>query len=308
MTKRSRMLGALAFTSAAALALTGCAGGSGDGGSTGSDGDAAADRPITIAVFNGWDEGIAASELWKAVLEEQGYEVELEYADPAAVFSGIASGDYDLTLDTWLPLTHGDYVEEYGADMVDLGAWNEDAKLTLAVNEDAPVDSIDELAENADLFDSTIIGIESGSGLATVVDEEVIPGYGLEEFDHVTSSTPAMLTELDTATSAGENILVTLWRPHWAYDAYPLKDLEDPKGLLGEAEGLHTFASTTFEEEFPEVAEWLGAFTMDSETLYSLENAMFNGQDTDEYEDIVAEWIAENQEYVDSLTATPAAE
>lgn len=307
MTKRNRMLGALAFTSAAALALTGCAGGSGDDSGSGSGDASGSGEPITIAVFNGWDEGIAASELWKAVLEEQGYEVELEYADPAAVFSGIASGDYDLTLDTWLPLTHGDYVEEYGDDLVDLGAWNEDAKLTLAVNEDAPIDSIEELADNADLFDSTIIGIESGSGLATVVDEEVIPGYGLEDFQHVTSSTPAMLTEVETATGNGENILVTLWRPHWAYDAYPLKDLEDPKGLLGEAEGLHTFASTSFEEEFPEVFEWLSAFQMDSDTLYSLENAMFNGQESDDYEAVVAEWIAENQEYVDSLTA-PAAE
>ncbi|MFF2631270.1 glycine betaine ABC transporter substrate-binding protein [Microbacterium sp. NPDC058021] len=298
MTKRSTLLGAVALTSAAALALTGCAGGS-DGGSA----DGPADRPITIAVFNGWDEGIAASELWKAVLEEQGYEVELEYADPAAVYNGIASGDYDVTLDTWLPLTHGDYIDEYGDDMVDLGAWNEDAKLTLAVNEDAPIDSLEQLADNADLFDSTIIGIESGSGLATVVDEAVIPGYGLDAFDHVTSSTPAMLTELDTATSAGENILVTLWRPHWAYDAFPIKDLEDPKGLLGEAEGIHSYASTSFEEEFPEVFGWLSDFTMDSDTLYSLENAMFNGQDTDDYAPLVAAWMAENESYVSSLTA-----
>lgn len=298
MTKRSTLLGAVALTSAAALALTGCAGGSDDGSA-----DGPADRPITIAVFNGWDEGIAASELWKAVLEEQGYEVELEYADPAAVYNGIASGDYDLTLDTWLPLTHGDYITEYGDDMVDLGAWNEDAKLTLAVNEDAPISSISELADNADLFDSTIIGIESGSGLATVVDEAVIPGYGLEAFDHVTSSTPAMLTELDTATSAGENILVTLWRPHWAYDAFPIKDLEDPEGLLGDAEGIHSYASTSFEEEFPEVFQWLSDFTMDSETLYSLENAMFNGQDTDDYAPIVAAWMAENESYVATLTA-----
>ncbi|MCR2813081.1 glycine betaine ABC transporter substrate-binding protein [Microbacterium sp. zg.Y1090] len=299
MTKRNTILGALALTSAAALTLTGCAGGS---DSTGSEGDAAADRPITIAVFNGWDEGIAASELWKAVLEEQGYEVELEYADPAAVYNGIASGDYDVTLDTWLPLTHADYIEEYGDDMVDLGAWNTEAKLTFAVNEDAPIDSIEELADNADLFGSTIYGIESGSGLATVTDSAVIPGYGLEGFDHVTSSTPAMLTELDTATRAGENILVTLWRPHWAYDAFPIKDLEDPKGLLGDAEGIHSFASTSFEQDFPEVFAWLSAFEMDSETLYSLENVMFNENDSDDYESIVADWMAANEEYVSSLT------
>ncbi|GAA5034508.1 glycine betaine ABC transporter substrate-binding protein [Microbacterium fluvii] len=288
-------MGALALTSAAALALTGCGSAAGDG--------EAAGEPITIAVFNGWDEGIAASELWKAVLEDKGYAVELEYADPAAVYNGIAAGDYDVTLDTWLPLTHADYIAEYGDDMVDLGVWNDEAQLTFAVNEDAPIDSLDELAANADLFDSTIIGIESGSGLATVTDEAVIPGYGLEAFDHLTSSTPAMLTELKTATDAGENVLVTLWRPHWAYDAFPIKDLEDPKGLLGDAEGIHSFASTSFEQEQPEVFAWLSAFKMDSETLYSLENAMFNEYDGDDYGQVVQEWIGQNQEWVDALTS-----
>ena len=72
-------------------------------------------------MFNGWDEGVAASELWKAMLTEQGYDVTLEYADPAPVYCGLASDDYDVTLDTWLPITHADYVEEYGDDIVDLG-------------------------------------------------------------------------------------------------------------------------------------------------------------------------------------------
>lgn len=43
---------------------------------------------------------------------------------------------------------------------------------------------------------------------------------------------------------------------------------------------------------------------MDSELLFSLENVMFNsGASQSDYPQIVAEWIAENQEWVDSLTA-----
>ena len=68
-------------------------------------GDEGESKEISIAVFNGWDEGIAASELWKAILEEQGDEVELEYADPAAVYLGLTEDDYDVTLDTWQPIT-----------------------------------------------------------------------------------------------------------------------------------------------------------------------------------------------------------
>jgi glycine betaine/proline transport system substrate-binding protein len=289
----------LALGATAALTLTGCSAGAGEA-ETLENGDR---KDVTIAVFNGWDEGIAASELWKAVLEEEGYDVELEYADAAPVFQGLSDGDYDVTLDTWLPITHADYVEQYGDDIVDLGAWNEDAKLTIAVNEDAPVDTLEELAENADAFGNRLVGIEPGSGLNRVTTDEVIPTYGLEDMEYLTSSTPAMLSELTAATEAGENIAVTLWRPHWAYDAFPLKDLEDPEGTLGDAEGIHSFGTADLEETHPTLAGWLQDFQMDSELLYSLENAMFNENDTDDYGPVVEQWIADNQEYVDALTS-----
>lgn len=293
-----RIAAGIALAGTAALLVTGAvdATGIGDGG----DGKG----EIRVAVFNGWDEGIAASELWKHVLEEKGYDVELVYADPAAAYTGVANGEYDLTLDTWLPLTHAEYMKTYGDDLVDLGAWNDEAKLTIAVNEDAPIDSLTELAANADLFGNRLVGIEAGSGLVTVTQNDVIPGYGLEGMDFVTSSTPAMLTELKSATDAGKDIAVTLWRPHWAYNAFPIKDLEDPDGLLGDAEGIHTVTSSTFAEDFPEVNEWLSSFRMDNDTLYSLEDAMFNtGGSGDDYGPAVADWVTQNQEWVDKLTS-----
>ena len=115
---------------------------------------------VDLAVFNGWDEGIAASCLWKSVLEDEGYTVNLKPADVAPVYSGLTTDDYDVVLDTWLPTTHASYIEQYGDDLTDLGAWNEGAKLAVAVNEDAPIDSLDELAANADLFGGKIVGIE----------------------------------------------------------------------------------------------------------------------------------------------------
>ncbi|HUH53737.1 MAG TPA: glycine betaine ABC transporter substrate-binding protein, partial [Microbacteriaceae bacterium] len=106
--KKKHLLSSLALTAAAALTLAGCSAGGDDtaGGDTGGSDEAATQDNVTIAVFNGWDEGVAASFLWKAVLEDNGYTVELEYADPAPVYLGLTTDDYDLTLDTWLPLTH----------------------------------------------------------------------------------------------------------------------------------------------------------------------------------------------------------
>jgi len=300
MTKRRNAL--LAASAAAALVLAGCAGETGENGSTGDEGMDESQGSITLAVFNGWDEGIATSELWKAILEDEGYDVTLEYADVAPLFAGLSTGDYDFTTDVWLPGTHAEYVEEFGDDLNDLGAWNTEAALTVAVNEDAPIDSLEELAANADAFGNQIVGIEPGAGLTAAMEDAVIPNYGLDSMEFTTSSTAAMLTELEAATNAGENVVVTLWEPHWAYGAFPIKNLEDPEGALGDAEGLHIFSRTGFDSDFPQVADWLGNFEMSLDQLYELENLLFVDNDTDDYGPLVDQWIADNQEYVDSLT------
>ncbi|TFC01117.1 glycine betaine ABC transporter substrate-binding protein [Cryobacterium adonitolivorans] len=296
---KNRSLKILSIGAIGMLTLAGCTAAEaetvGDGNSDNKD--------LTIAVFNGWDEGIAASELWKAILDEKGYNVELEYADVAPVYAGLSTGDYDVNLDVWLPNTHASYLEEYGDDITELAAWNTEAKNTIAVNADAPIDSLAELAENADLFGNTIVGIEPGAGLTEAVTNNSIPTYGLEDMDYQTSSTAAMLTELTAAEKSGENIAVTLWEPHWAYGSFDLKNLEDPEGTLGDAETIHAYGKKDFSTDFPQATEWLGGFELDLERLYSLETAMFVDYDGQDYGPIVAKWIEDNQEYVDSLTA-----
>lgn len=302
-----RLLKVVAGAVAIGAALTGCSSDPGNAPgneATAQETDAAQDKgELTIAVFNGWEEGIATSELWKHVLEEQGYSAELSYVDAAPVFAGLASGDYDFTTDVWLPVTHAGYIEEFGDQIVDLSPWFDQAKLTVAVNEDAPIDSLAELADNADLFGNTIVGIEAGAGLTQTMESAVIPGYGLEGMTFQTSSTVAMLAELTAATDAGENIAVTLWEPHWAYEAFPIKNLEDPEGALGGAETIHVYSRTGFADDFPEVAGWLENFEMDGELLYNLEDLLFNQNDTDDYGPLIEQWVEENREYVDGLTS-----
>ena len=42
---------------------------------------------------------------------------------------------------------------------------------------------------------------------------------------------------------------------------------------------------------------------MPGDMLYSLEDAMFNQNSSDDYGPVVTKWIADNQEWVDALTA-----
>lgn len=298
---RNSMRTRVRFT--AALLALGLGAAACGGGTDGASASGDEKKTITIAAFNGWDESIAASYLWERVLEDEGYQVDVEMADAAPVFAGLAGADYDLTLDVWLPSTHEDYVKQYGDDLEDLGSWYDNAKLTIAVNEDSPVTSLAELAEQSKAYGDRLIGIEPGAGLTRITKDEVIPTYGLDKMEFVESSTPAMLAELKGATAADKDIAVTLWRPHWAYDEFPIRDLEDPENALGDAEEIHTYARKGFSDEFSDVQEMLAKFTLTDEQLGSLENLMFNENEGTDHAAAVDTWLEQNPDFVKSLKA-----
>ena len=111
-----------------------------------------------------------------------------------------------------------------------------------------------------------------------------------------------MLSELKKATDSGDNILVTLWRPHWAYDAFPVRDLEDPEGAMGEAELIYNFTRSGFSDDHPKAGQLLKNLVIDDEALSSLENVMFseenyNGEDLD---GAVEEWAGDNAEFFEN--------
>jgi len=295
------------FAAALVLALTlafagafvgGCASDTDTDGAT--NGGEAAGGTVRIGWIP-WDEDVAATYLWKRILEDEGYAVELTQLDVAPVFEGVASGDLELFLDAWLPSTHEDYWAEYGDRLEDLTVWYDNGLLTWAVPEYMDASSIDDLVGMTDELDSRIVGIEPGAGLTRVSREVVIPEYGLDDFELIEGSTPAMLAELDRAIKDEAPIVVTLWRPHWAYSVFPIKDLADPKGALGEAEELHVVARSGFAADFPDVAEWMAAFKMNDEQLASLEDLVLNEYGAGQEEAAVEEWLsdADNRALVD---------
>ena len=69
--------------------------------------------------------------LAKVILEEQGYRVTLKNADIAPIFTSVASGKADVFMDAWLPVTHADYMEQYGDRLETLGTvYEQDRKST----------------------------------------------------------------------------------------------------------------------------------------------------------------------------------
>lgn len=264
-----------------------------------------AKKDITIGAFNGWDESFATAHLLKAILEKDGYTVKIESFEAAPGYTGVANGDIDFLTDGWLPVTHASYLKKYGDKLESLGCWYDNAKLTIAVNDDSPAQSIGDLKKMGDKYGNKLIGIEPGAGLTMQTKDKAIPEYGLSNLEYTTSSTPAMLAAIKKSQADGTNIAVTLWRPHWAYDAFPMRDLKDPKGAMGGKEYIYSFARDGFEDDFPKAAQIVKNLILSDEVLSSLEHVMFgddqfNGKDNDA---AVAQWLSENPDFADNLVA-----
>jgi glycine betaine/proline transport system substrate-binding protein len=288
---------------AVALTTTACGGDDADDTTAAAGGTGENCNSVTLGFIPSWTDGLSMAYLWQDVLEDRGYEVDFEeISDAAPLYAGLAGGDVDVYPSAWSEVTHADYMAEYGDDIEDLGAWYEGAKLTFAVPEYTDVESIADLAGNADMFDGRIVGIEPGAGLTRTTKESVMPTYGLtDDYELVESSTTAMLAELQAAVDAQEDIVVTLWRPFWANSEFPVKDLEDPEGALGESEGLHNLARTGFSDECSEVADLMSSFELTDEQYGSLENLVVNEYGEGQYADAVDAWFEENPEVASAL-------
>jgi len=249
-----------------------------------------------------WDECIATTYLWKNILEGEGYSVELIQLDAAPIYAGLAAGDIDFFTDAWLPTTHEDYWNEYGESLEDLTIWYDNCTLELTVpSYVTDVNSIADLKGKADAFGGRIVGIEPGAGLTRLTREAVMPGYGLDDYELLEGSTPAMLAELKRAIDREEPIVVTLWRPHWVYGAHDLKDLDDPEGLFGEGDKDHVLARPGFTEDHPDVAQWLSSFKMDDASLAALSLVVIDEYGEGREEEAIEAWLGDpaNQALVD---------
>lgn len=259
------------------------------------------DKNITIGAFSGWDESTATAYLMKNIVTANGYTADVKTLDAAAGFTATAKGDVDVLTDVWLPTTHKTYIEQYGSQLEPLGCWYDSAKLTIAVNSSSPAKSIADLKTMGGDYNNTLVGIEPGAGETGVVKNDVIPAYGLENLTFTTSSTAAMLASIKKAEADNSNVAVTLWKPHWAYAAFDIRDLDDPKGAMGGKEGIWNFATKGFAEKYPKAAQLFKNLIVPDADLAELENLMTQKYGGTNPEAAVNEWLTTHPDFANQL-------
>lgn len=259
----------VALVFAAALAFLGCPNPSNsdsDDTTTGDDSnqqneDLAPKGSVELA-HQEWSRSTAITVVTGEILEELGWDVTVSSMSNEATWQAVANGSADAMLAAWLPNTHsdfyGDSTAEYTGDVEDLGANYEGAHLGLVVPSYVDETTVAELSANAADYDSTITGIDPGAGMMdttqSMIEEDT---YSLGDWTLTEGSGESMLSALGTAIANDEPIVVTGWRPHPKFIEYDLRLLEDPQGVYGTEEDIHTIVRTGLEDEQPQLYEFL---------------------------------------------------
>lgn len=280
----------LIVISALSLVLAAC-GGTGSG----------SDKRVTIGTLS-WEESIAATEVWKHLLEEQGYTVDVKQLEAGPAYQALSTGQIDLFPEQW-PNYFASYIKKYRDDLHRIGEWYKPTELNLSVPEYmTDINTIEDLKGRSAEFRGRVVGIEAGSEIMKTLEEKVAPGYGIEDYKIVASSTPAMIASMEQAIKEKQPIVVTLWQPHWAFTKYPIKSLKDPKSLFGGSGVIEGVANKEFAAENPRVVEMLEKFKLTADQLGSLE-LMMQDLGSGRESEAAERWIRENKSLVDSWTA-----
>ncbi|AAM05545.1 TPA: glycine betaine ABC transporter substrate-binding protein [Methanosarcina acetivorans] len=250
-------------------------------------------EPVTIGYVL-WDGEIASTNVIQQVLEQAGYEdVEIVAVDAGPLYQGLADGQFDFTTSAWLPYTHQSYWEAYGDQLDSVQTNLEDCKIGLVVPSYVTIDSIEELNSEKDKFNGQIIGIDPGAGIMQA-SETAITDYDLD-MELVSGSSAAMTTSLKKSIDSEEWTVVTLWSPHWAFNRWDLKYLDDPKGAYGDADHVETLARLGLEEEKPNL---YGILTRFQWTHDDIQTVMMDIENGTAPEEAAANWVANNPEKV----------
>lgn len=246
-----------------------------------------------------WASAEASTHIVQKVLEDMGYEVKTPVLQTGAMYQATSTGEIDAFVCSWLPDTDRNYWEKYGDQLVELNNNYTSAQIGIVVPDYVEVDSLENLHEYKDEFEGRIVGIDPGAAQMIVVEEEVMPHYGLSDWILAESSGPAMTAELQRSIEAQEWVAVTGWKPHWKWSKWNLKFLEDPDAVMGDGEYIKTMGRLGIQSDLPEVADFLENYTINTEDLGSVMLAIKNGTEPEEaasefvesHPDLVASWI-----------------
>lgn len=240
-TAQSKLSRWLALAIGMTLLVAACGSDDGAEGASDSSGENSGET-ITLAV-NPWNGSAVNVAVAEQLLEsELGYTVEIVEIDENAQWAAINTGDIDASLEVW-PSGHAqnvaDFIDNPDGNVLSAGSLGPVGKIGWYIPT-YMVDRHPELAtwegfadpELAALFATAETGdlgqFLGGDPSFVQFDEAIIANLGLPLQVVFAGSEEAILASLDAAYNREEPILIYLWTPHSAHNAYDLTEVALP--------------------------------------------------------------------------------
>lgn len=248
-----------------------------------------------------WEEGRAFSYFAEAVLEEEfGFAVEVEVREDSnmdQIMSLVADETHDAVLDVWTDF-HSQAITEYESQLELIGTIYTDAKTGLVVPRytyDGGVTKISDLAGN-DVAGKVITGIDPGAGLMGVVENSIIPDYGLDGAGYTlqAGSGDSMKAALADAVSAGEDIIVTLWQPNGQFGIHELEMLEEDQTSHFAPNDIRMYGRSGLSTDYPELVTFMENMQFSNDEVGSLLAHIAESELSEK--EAAAQWKAQNEE------------
>ena len=296
MSLRPRRVGSVVVTAFALLMAASC------GGSDSTDEAGSASTELRL-VQQPWEDLVVENEIVRQLLGDLGYEVEVDELAVPVGAQGLSDGDADVYLGNWWPSQEPvfqEYLDDGSIEVIKtlVTGTTYAPAVPKYVAEEHGVESLADLAQNAELFGSRFVGIEAGTpGNQYITDAIDADAYGLGDWNLVESSTAAMLGEVETAAAAGDPIVFLGWEPHWMNVEWDLVYLEDPDEVWPGAGEIRIVANAEYHENNPNVVKFLEQMSVDMQTASEWIHQL--SQENVPAQEIASTWIEENPDVVD---------
>lgn len=223
-------------------------------------------------IYPNWTEGIALANLIKIILTDYlHYNVILKMDDIEDIYANVASGDYDVFPDAWLPHTHAGYWEKYGDSIHDIGILFPQARTGILAPDYMEIDSLGQL-KLLDPDSIIIHGIDSFAGVMQSA-RKAAKHYDFR-LNIRESNEETMIQNLEQAYLKRQDILITGWEPHWVFSRYNLKFLKDPDSIFGGYEQIHILGRNNIVSDYPNLGLFLHRISLSDKQMNALLNEM----------------------------------
>ncbi len=180
----------------------------------------------------------AASRQVEAILGEHGHIVERSAAPHEEMFKRLGQGEIDILCSAWLPASHEKYLGPIESQVRKITVLYEPYCIW-GVPDFVPAEDVESVADLSkepalSRMERLIQGINPGAGISRF-SKQIVEQYGLgaHGYHFETGSEPECFDRFEKAYAERRWIIVPLWHPQYLHHRYKIRELHEPKGLLG---------------------------------------------------------------------------